>query len=64
MTAKIRSRVVVQKRKCSVRCINLPQDIGGTGPSYKELTLKWQQFVENNAEFYVENDKYKSRIEI
>ncbi|XP_037950885.1 retinol-binding protein pinta [Teleopsis dalmanni] len=60
MSSKMRSRVVVQKRNCSVKCNNLPVDIGGTGPSYQELAMKWKQLVEQNADFYVEYDKYKS----
>ncbi|XP_075147754.1 prolonged depolarization afterpotential (PDA) is not apparent [Haematobia irritans] len=62
MTAKMRSRVVVQKRNCSVNCENLPSDLGGKGPSYKELTQCWKRLVEENAAFYVEDDKYKSII--
>lgn len=60
MTPKMRSRVVVQKRKCSVKCENLPSDLGGKGPSYKELAVHWKRLVEQNAAFYVEDDKYKS----
>lgn len=60
MTTKMRSRVVVQKRGTSVKCENLPTDLGGTGPSYAELSLKWKRIVEENASFFVEDDKYKS----
>ena len=60
MTAKMRSRVVVQKRGTSVKCENLPTDLGGKGPSYAELSLKWKRIAEENASFFVEDDKYKS----
>ncbi|KAI8130770.1 hypothetical protein FF38_05007 [Lucilia cuprina] len=60
MTPKMRSRVVVQKKGCSVKCDNLPKDLGGTGPSYAELSLKWKRIVEDNAQFFVEDDKFKS----
>ncbi|XP_013101214.1 retinol-binding protein pinta [Stomoxys calcitrans] len=62
MTPKMRSRVVVQKRNCSVKCENLPSDLGGKGPSYKELAIQWKRLVEENAAYYVEDDKYKSTI--
>ncbi|XP_011186013.1 retinol-binding protein pinta [Zeugodacus cucurbitae] len=60
MTPKMRSRVVVQKRLTTVECAGLPKDIGGNGPSYRELTAKWKQLVEDNVNFYQEYDKYKS----
>lgn len=60
MTPKMRSRVMVQKRGCTVKCENLPTDLGGTGPSYKEMALKWKSLVEENVNFYEEDDKFKS----
>ncbi|XP_058983040.1 retinol-binding protein pinta [Musca domestica] len=63
MTPKMRSRVVVQKRKCSVKCENLPCNLGGKGPSYQELTQRWKRLVEENANFYTEDDKYKSVVD-
>ncbi|XP_067618036.1 retinol-binding protein pinta [Eurosta solidaginis] len=60
MTPKMRSRVVVQRRLTTVECDGLPKDIGGNGPTYKELACKWKQFVESNVDFYREYDKYKS----
>ncbi|XP_053945240.1 retinol-binding protein pinta [Anastrepha ludens] len=62
MSPKMRSRVVVQKRLTTVECDELPKDIGGKGPSYKELAVKWKQLVEDNIDFYHENDKYKSKL--
>lgn len=62
MTPKMRSRVVVQKKRCSVKCENLPIELGGTGPTYKELTVQWKRLVEENAEFYKETEKYKSIV--
>lgn len=56
----MRSRVVVQKRSTTVECAELPRDIGGNGPSYKELAAKWKQLVEDNINFYQEYEKYKS----
>ncbi|XP_054747402.1 retinol-binding protein pinta [Anastrepha obliqua] len=62
MSPKMRSRVVVQKRLTTVECDELPKDIGGKGPSYKELAVKWKELVEDNIDFYHENDNYKSKL--
>jgi len=62
MTPKMRSRVVVHKKNSSIVSTSLPSDIGGTGPSYKELTLKWKTLVENNVDFYDHYDQFKSII--
>nr|ABC86378.1 IP11347p [Drosophila melanogaster] len=40
----------------------LPKELGGQGLSYMELSVKWKQLVEENADFYVEQDKYKSKL--
>jgi len=45
-----------------VICDHLPKELGGQGLSYKELGLKWKNLVEENADFYVEQDKYKSKL--
>ncbi|XP_030370520.1 retinol-binding protein pinta [Scaptodrosophila lebanonensis] len=60
MTPKIRSRVHVRRGTTTVECANIPKDLGGSGISYKDLSLKWKQLVEANTEFYVEQSKYKS----
>uniref|UniRef100_A0A1A9V8R4 CRAL-TRIO domain-containing protein n=1 Tax=Glossina austeni TaxID=7395 RepID=A0A1A9V8R4_GLOAU len=60
MTSKMRSRVLVQKHGCSIKCDNLPKELGGNGPDYKELTIKWKRLVEENSQFYQEDEKYKS----
>lgn len=62
MTTKIRSRVVVRREGTMVKCKQLPIDLGGQGPSYKELAIKWKQLLEQNADFYVEQGKYKSLV--
>ncbi|XP_017088701.2 retinol-binding protein pinta [Drosophila bipectinata] len=62
MTPKIRSRLFVRREGTSVNCDLLPKDLGGQGPSYEELALKWKQLLEENADFYVEQDKYKSKL--
>uniref|UniRef100_A0A1B0A7W2 CRAL-TRIO domain-containing protein n=1 Tax=Glossina pallidipes TaxID=7398 RepID=A0A1B0A7W2_GLOPL len=59
MTPKMRSRVLVQKHGCSIKCDNLPKELGGNGPDYKELTIKWKRLVEENSKFYQEDEKYK-----
>lgn len=60
MTPKIRSRVVVRREGTMVNCKQLPRDLGGQGPSYKELAFKWKKLLEQNVDFYVEQGKYKS----
>lgn len=60
MTPKIRSRVVVRREGTMVKCKHLPRDLGGEGPSYKELASKWKKLLEENIDFYVEQGKYKS----
>ncbi|XP_043654745.1 retinol-binding protein pinta [Drosophila teissieri] len=62
MTPKIRSRLFVRREGTSVSCDQLPKELGGHGLSYKELSVKWKQLVEENADFYVEQDKYKSQL--
>jgi len=62
MTPKIKSRLFVRREGTSVICDHLPKELGGQGLSYKELGLKWKQLVEDNADFYVEQDKYKSKL--
>ncbi|XP_030573479.1 retinol-binding protein pinta [Drosophila novamexicana] len=62
MTPKIRSRVAVRREGTMVKCKQLPRDLGGQGPSYKELAIKWKQLVEQNADFYLEQGKYKSIV--
>jgi len=58
MTPKIRSRLFVRREGTSVSCDQLPKELGGQGLSYMELSVKWKQLVEENADFYVEQDKY------
>ncbi|EDV91555.1 retinol-binding protein pinta [Drosophila grimshawi] len=60
MTAKIRSRVMVRREGTMVNCKQLPSNLGGQGPSYRELAFKWKQLLEQHADFYVEQGKYKS----
>lgn len=62
MTPKIRSRLFVRREGTSVSCDQLPKELGGQGLSYMELSVKWKQLVEENADFYVEQDKYKSKL--
>ncbi|BFF90495.1 retinol-binding protein pinta [Drosophila madeirensis] len=62
MTPKIRSRVMVRREGTSVNCTQLPKELGGQGPSYAELAIKWKQLLEENSDFYVEQDKYKSKL--
>lgn len=59
MTAKMKSRVFVRKGTSEVKAI-LPKDLGGSGPSYEELAMKWKAEVERNAEYFAEYEKYKS----
>ncbi|EDW84557.1 uncharacterized protein Dwil_GK14187 [Drosophila willistoni] len=60
MTPKIRSRLVVRREGTTVQCDQLPPELGGQGLSYKDLAVKWKQLIEENANFYVEQSKYKS----
>lgn len=61
MTSKMRSRVLVQKNHyCSIKSKNLPTELGGDGPSYEETGKKWKKLVEENVDFYKEDDQYKS----
>ncbi|EDW16154.1 retinol-binding protein pinta [Drosophila mojavensis] len=62
MTTKIRSRVVVRREGTMVKCKQLPKNLGGQGPTYKELAMKWKRLLEQNADFYVEQGKYKSLV--
>ncbi|ALC47570.1 pinta, partial [Drosophila busckii] len=62
MSNKIRNRVVVHREGTIVQCKQLPRELGGLGPSYKELAIKWRHLVEQNADFYVEQGKYKSLL--
>ncbi|SPP88137.1 retinol-binding protein pinta [Drosophila guanche] len=62
MTPKIRSRVMVRREGTSVNCTQLPKELGGQGPSYAELAIKWKQLLEENSDFYMEQDKYKSKL--
>uniref|UniRef100_A0A1A9WNM6 CRAL-TRIO domain-containing protein n=1 Tax=Glossina brevipalpis TaxID=37001 RepID=A0A1A9WNM6_9MUSC len=55
MTSKMRSRVLVQKRDCTIKCNNLPKELGGNGPDYKELTIKWKRLVEENSQTSAES---------
>lgn len=60
MTAKMRSRIVVQGNETSVKIASLPKELGGNGPSYKDLSITWKKLVEENASFFAEQEKYKS----
>ncbi|XP_001358723.2 retinol-binding protein pinta isoform X1 [Drosophila pseudoobscura] len=62
MTPKIRSRVMVRREGTSVNSAHLPKELGGQGPSYAELAIKWKRLLEENSDFYVEQDKYKSKL--
>ncbi|KAL5292985.1 hypothetical protein ACFFRR_011632 [Megaselia abdita] len=59
MTSKMKSRMIVRKTTSQLNS-NLPKELGGKGQSYSELALKWKRIVEQNADFFVEDEKYRS----
>lgn len=61
MTPKMKSRMIVRKTTSQLNT-NLPKELGGEGQSYSELALKWKRIVENNADFFREDEKYRSTL--
>lgn len=58
MSQKLRNRVFVTRGSSTVEA-DLPKDLGGTGPSYKELAKHWKTKTQERAEWFAEQDKYK-----
>lgn len=61
MTPKMKSRMIVRKSTSQLNT-NLPKDLGGKGQSYSELASKWKKIVENNVDFFEEDEKYRSTL--
>lgn len=58
MSQKLRNRVFVTRGQSTVEA-DLPKDLGGSGPSYKELTKYWKNKTQERAAWFAELDKYK-----
>lgn len=58
MSQKLRNRVFVTRGQSTVEA-DLPKDLGGSGPSYKELTKHWKNKTQERAKWFAELDKYK-----
>lgn len=58
MSEKLRNRVYVSRGQSTVD-VELPEDLGGNGPSYVQLAQYWKQQTQARAEWFTEQEKYK-----
>lgn len=61
MTQKMKSRIVVRKTSSKID-VKLPKDQNGDGESYCELAKYWKNKVEQNVDFYKDDEQYKTII--
>lgn len=63
MSAKMKQRLSINKGppvQHSIPRHCLPEDLGGTGPSYRELTEHWHRKALENREWFLEMERYKT----
>ena len=61
MSSKMRERVNVHRcPKPVFTKVNLPFDLGGSGPSYREIADQWKKLLQDNTQWFENDDKYKS----
>lgn len=58
MSKKLRNRVSVTRGQSTVEA-KLPQELGGDGPTYEELTKYWKQKTQEKAKWFEEQEQYK-----
>lgn len=58
MSTKMKSRISVSK--VSVCTAELPTDLGGKGESYEELAIYWKKVLQENKEWFINDEKFKS----
>lgn len=61
MSEKLRNRIIVT-RGASTIDVELPKDLGGNGPTYAELTTYWKAQTQAKADWFAEQEKYKSKL--
>lgn len=59
MSEKLKVRVSVERGPCTVEAA-LPPELGGSGDSYAELAAYWKEYVQQRADWFVDDDRYKS----
>lgn len=63
MSSKMKQRLFVTRGLSTVD-VELPSDLGGNGPSYKEMAYHWKKKVEENASWYAEQETYKMCLQL
>lgn len=58
MSDKLRNRVFVTRGQSTVD-VELPEELGGNGPSYAQLAQYWKEQTQTRAEWFAEQENYK-----
>lgn len=62
MSNKLKTRMFVTGGRPSINVSCLPPELGGNGHSYDELAVYWKDYVQQNAVWFEEDNKYKSTL--
>lgn len=62
MSPKMKERLYVTRGLSTIQA-NLPSNIGGNGPSYKELATYWKAKTEQHAEWFAQQEQYKMLLQ-
>lgn len=62
MSEKLRNRVFVSRGQSTID-VELPEELGGNGPSYAQLAQYWKEQTQGRADWFAEQDKYKMILE-
>lgn len=62
MSSKMKSRLRITRGKSSVSPQLLPPELGGTGPSYRELTDYWLAKAREHRDWFLKMEQYKSIV--
>lgn len=63
MSEKLKVRVAVTSGQCTLDMAELPPELGGTGDSYAQLAEYWKAYTQRKADWFVEDDRYKSVVQ-
>lgn len=62
MSPKMKERLYVTKGLSTIPPNQLPSNIGGHGPSYKELATYWKAKTEQHADWFACQEQYKMTL--
>lgn len=64
MSDKLKSRICVSSgHPTAVNPSILPPELGGSGESYAQLAKHWKEYAQQQCDWFVSDDEFKSKLE-